>query len=76
MARNEQEESEHKRITEKSENKKNQILEFLPSFCLKFRSVGSEIDVAELIFNEPYLQELGYSLDSFVTTVFQEGLPQ
>lgn len=76
LGRNEQEELEYQRITKKSEAKKIQLLEFSPAFCYQMRFAENGVYLTELIFNEPYLHELGYSLNSFVTAVFQEGLPQ
>jgi len=32
--------------------------------------------LSEIIFTESFIDELGYSMDGFITTVLQEGLPQ
>lgn len=75
-AKAEPEEAEHVQITEETEKKKNQLLEFFPCFYIKFRFESSHIHITEISLNELLLKELGYTLDTFVTTVFQEGLPQ
>ena len=69
-------EIEYRQITDKSKNKRSQILQFLPSVCFQYRFDKSELQLKEMIFNESFLHELGYSPDSFVTSVFREGLPQ
>jgi len=46
--------------------------------CLMFVSSHSKEDskLTQISFNETYVEELGYSLEGFASTILQEGLPQ
>jgi len=55
---------------------KEQIFEDYPCVQLKFRLKNHDNMLNEIIFNETFIDELGYSMDAFVTLVLQEGLPQ
>lgn len=76
FARNKREINEQNEITKITETKKTRLLEFLPCMYYKLRFDGSDIRLTQITFTNLFLQMLGYSIDSFVTTVFQEGIPQ
>jgi len=63
-------------VTAGTENKKKELFENFPSFCLKFRLRNHENILQEMLFSESFVSQLGYSADSFVTSVFQEGIPR
>lgn len=43
---------------------------------MKSRVKNHENQLVEFAFNEKFIKELGYSVDEFVTLIFQEGIPQ
>lgn len=47
-----------------------------PSIHTKLRYQESNFHATEILFSEEFLKQAGYSLDAFITTVFQEGIPQ
>ena len=54
----------------------SKIIQTMPSFHIKYRIRNSTISATELTFNDKFLQEIGFSIDSFVSQVLQEELPQ
>jgi len=62
-------------ITEKTERKLARYLKEYP--CIYFTSVHEKYNSSckETCFNEQYLHELGYTLETFSATVLQEGIP-
>ena len=63
-------------MTEKTERKFEKLLKDYP--CLYYtRSLDkNNPGVKEICFNERYLSEAGYSLESYATTVLQHGFPR
>ena len=47
-----------------------------PTLRFKYGTRDSGLCATEIIFNDRFLREIGYSVDSFVSEVFQEGFPQ
>jgi len=63
-------------ITELTQKKIQKLFEKYP--CINFTSTTEKnsAKIKGMVFNEQYLQELGYSLESFATTILQEGFPR
>lgn len=76
FAKNKRELNEQNEITKTTETKKTRLLEFLPCVYYKLRFDKSNIGMTQVSFTNLFLKTLGFSIDSFVTTVFQEGIPQ
>lgn len=66
----------HEEITKKSATKLHSLCQSAPAFYVKLRSVGASIALTELVFTESLIKELGYPLNSFITSIFEEGIPQ
>lgn len=64
------------KITSKTEQKKKDLFEAYPCLELQFRLKNHQSQLNEIIFDERFIKELGYSTDSFITTVLNEGIPQ
>jgi len=43
---------------------------------IKFRLLEHQNQLNALIFNEKYINQIGYSIDEFTSTIMQEGIPQ
>lgn len=56
--------------------KKKKLMETYPSICFTSKIRGQEDDSLEISVNQKFLSEIGYSTDSFASTVLHEGLPQ
>jgi len=69
-------EKEINEITEKTEKKLSRLLKEYP--CIYFISCSGRNNqgMGEICFNEQYLNEIGFSVESFATTVLQEGVPR
>ena len=68
-------ESQLNEITEETERKISKLFQQYP--CLKFTCTTEKFTsrVKDVCLNEQYINELGYSLESFATIALQEGLP-
>ena len=64
------------KITAKTVQKKKEIFEKYPCVELQFRLRNHQSQLSEIIFGEKFIKELGYSEDSFISTVLNEGIPQ
>ena len=58
------------------EKKKNKLMESHPSICITSRLRRQNDDITEVSVNQKFLTEIGYTPDSFASTVLQEGIPQ
>ena len=61
-------EKELREMTERTEKKIARLLKEYP--CIVFPCNQ------EICFNEEYINEMGYSLETFTTTILQEGIPR
>jgi len=66
----------YSKVDEQTEAKTEELFENHPSFLMKFRLKSHHSTLTELLFGEKFVQELGHDIESFVTSIFQEGLPQ
>lgn len=61
-------------------SKVNKIRENLaktyPYFEFKSQFKNGKIELTEVLYNEKFIAEMGYSLDTFSTSIFEEGLPR
>jgi len=59
-----------------SEAKTTELFENSPVLQLKFRLRNHHSQLYEIVFGEKFIKELGYDVESFVSSVLEEGLPQ
>jgi len=64
------------KMRQQSAAKRLYILSTYPAFEMRYRMKKDEIKLTELCINETFLKEVGYSLETFTSTVLVEGLPQ
>lgn len=64
------------KVTLHSKEKRTKLLEAFPCLIVKSHLNKKGFGLVEIVLNEKFLAELGYSIESFSTTVLQEGLPQ
>jgi len=64
-------------ISAEMEKKTEKLFKTYPCllFGAEFEKSGSS-RMSDFIFNEQYLWELGYTLETFSTTLLQEGIPE
>jgi len=55
---------------------KKQLFEYYPCLHMKFRLKKHENQLSEIIYNERFVNEIGYTLETFAVIVQQEGIPQ
>lgn len=63
-------------VTSKTEQTKKDLYASYPCYEIKFRIKNHHSQLNEILFNENFLKEIGYSTDSFVSTILKEGIPQ
>ena len=63
-------------MTGEAEKKISRLFEKYPCIVFNSSKQSSSSKLKEICFNEQYLSELGYSLETFASTVLQEGLPK
>jgi len=69
-------EEELLKITEDSQRKMTRFLQEYPCIIFTSTTEKNTARVRDMTFNEQYLNEIGYSLESFSTTILQEGIPR
>jgi len=62
--------------TKISQKRKIKLMADYPCITQKRRFRGLDFKITELSFSEEFLKLIGYPVDSFVSTVLKEGLPQ
>lgn len=60
----------------KVDTRKTKLMENHPSICFTSVLNGQNDGLTEISINQKFLSEIGYSTDSFASTVLQEGIPQ
>ena len=55
---------------------KKELFERFPCVHLKFRLRDHQNQLSEIIFSEDLITSMGYCVESFASTVLEEGLPQ
>lgn len=63
-------------VTSKTEQTKKDLYASYPCYETKFRIKNHHSQLNEILFSENFLKEVGYSTDSFVSTILKEGIPQ
>ena len=69
-------ETELMEMTEKTERRLARLLKEYPCFYYISPIERTRSRMKEICCNEKYLNEIGYSVESFATTVLQEGVPR
>ena len=64
------------KMAETTERKMSMFFKEYPCLCFIRDEERDYSGIKEICFNEQYINELGYSLESFATTVLQEGIPR
>jgi len=59
-----------------SAKKRQQLFETYPCLHFKLRKTENNFEFNDLFFNEEFCKEIGYTADSFISTILEEGLPQ
>lgn len=62
--------------SEKADKTRVDLIKTYPYFELKSQFKNGRVQLTEMLFNEKFLTELGYSVETFSATMFQEGLPK
>lgn len=63
-------------VNDQADNTRKQLISTIPYFELKSQFKNGRIQLTEMLFNEKFLTELGYTVENFSATMFQEGLPK
>jgi len=63
-------------LTQEADRKINSLFENLPCLMFTSRVKKGESFIKRIDFNDKYINEVGYSLDSMATTLLQEGMPR
>jgi len=69
-------EKELMEITESTEKKLARLFKDYPCICYPASTDKDNLGARDISFNEQYLKELGYSIETFATTVLQGGIPR
>ncbi len=64
------------KIRQQSAAKRLFILSSYPAFEMRYRMKKNDVKLTELCFNETFIREVGFTIESFTSTVLSEGLPQ
>lgn len=64
------------KTTAKTVQRKKEIYEKYPCVELQFRLKNHQSQLSEIVFADKFIKELGYSEDSFISTVLNEGIPR
>lgn len=60
----------------KLEQFRQNIMKTYPYAESKVQFINGQMQITEMSFSEKYLAELGFTIDEFTSTVFQEGMPE
>lgn len=64
------------KVTDQTKIQDQYLFENYPCLKLKFRIKNHQNQLKEIVANEDFVKELGYSIENFVTVILQEGFPQ
>ena len=56
--------------------KADRLFKKYPTLSFRSKVIDGTVRLTEICPNEKYLNELGYSIDSFTSVVLREGLPK
>jgi len=63
-------------MTANTEEKINNLFKNYPCVRIKYRLFEHQNQLKSLIFNEKYINEIGYNVEGFTSTIMNEGIPQ
>jgi len=66
----------YKEMTDKTDKLRQNLVKNYPCIEMKSQLRNGQIKLSEMNYSEKFISELGYSLESFASTVFEEGLPK
>jgi len=66
----------YKEMTDKTDKLRQNLVKNYPCIEMKSQLKNGQIKLSEMNYSEKFIAELGYSLESFASTVFEEGLPK
>lgn len=66
----------YKEMTAKTVQMRQNLNKIFPCVEIKSSIKDGQMQVSEVIYNEKFLNEVGHGIDTFPTTIFQEGLPR
>jgi hypothetical protein len=66
----------YKEMTDKTDKLRQNLEKNYPCIEMKSQLRNGQIKLTEMNYSEKFISELGYSLESFASTVFEEGLPK
>jgi len=56
--------------------RKERLFEENPCFLIKFGNKNGREGISEIVYNQALIHELGYTFDTFASTILQDGIPQ
>ena len=60
-----------------STEKKQQLIDNFPLFIVKYSQINNEIiNTTDMLYNKKFLNLIEYDIDSFVTSLFNHGIPE
>lgn len=66
----------YQEMTNKTAKLSQNLFNNYPCIEMKSQLKNGQIRLTEMLYSEKFVNELGYSLESFASTVFEEGLPK
>jgi len=66
----------YNKVDTKTKEKTEYLYENFPILQLKYRLRNHQSQLYEIVFSEAFIHELGSDVDSFISSVLKEGLPQ
>lgn len=63
-------------MNKESEDKTNEFFQRYPTINFKATLSDGHMHLSEIVFNDKYLEGLGYSIDTFAVTTLRDGMPQ
>jgi len=66
----------YSKVDAKTREKTDYLYQNFPILQLKYRLRNHQSQLYEIVFSEAFIQEMGQTIDSFVSSVLKEGLPQ
>lgn len=66
----------YKEMSDKTAKMSQNLFKNYPCIEMKSQLKNGQIKLTEMLYSEKFVSELGYSLESFASTVFEEGLPK
>jgi len=66
----------YKEMTDKTVQMRQNLNKIFPCIEVKSQIKDGRFQITELIYNEKFLNEIGHSLETCSTSIFQEGLPR